>query len=152
MRSLDMRSISAGKRPLEPGGDDDMVCGWDVCDELNEYSSDAFVNDCKVDLTDEVTGVTLLRDDVAIARTDEMASYEKFKAFEEATDETCVSRTGHKPISCQWRDINKGDNDRVEVRSRLVAREIKQKGTDHNVAGTAPLALGRYVTSRGAAL
>ena len=27
-----------------------------------------------------------------------------------------------------WRDINKGDNERVEVRSRLVAREINRKG------------------------
>ena len=26
------------KRPLEPGGDDDMVCGLDVCDELDECS------------------------------------------------------------------------------------------------------------------
>ena len=26
------------------------------------------------------------------------------------------------------RDVNKGDNERVEVRSRLVGREIKQKG------------------------
>ena len=147
-----MRSTTAGKRPLEPCGDDDMVCGWDVCDEINEYSSDAFVNDCKVDYTDEVTRVTLLRDDVAIARMDEMASYEKFKAHEEATDESCVSRTGHKPISCQLRDINKGDNERVEVRSRLVARDIERDGTDHNFAGTAPLALVRYVISKRATL
>ena len=51
---MEMRSVSAGKRPLEPGGDDDMVCGLDVCDELNEYSSDAHVNDCEEDSTDEV--------------------------------------------------------------------------------------------------
>ena len=38
-----VRSMSAGKRPLEPGGHGDMVCGLDVCDELNEYSSDAYV-------------------------------------------------------------------------------------------------------------
>ena len=146
-----MRSKSAGKRPLEPGGDDDMVCGLDVCDELNERSSDAFVNDCKVEYTDEVTGVTLLRDDVAIARTDEMASYENFKAHEEVTDETCASRAGCKPISCQLRDTNKGDNECVEVRSRVVARDI-ENGTDHHFAGTPPLALVRYVISRGATL
>ena len=64
---VDVRSISAGKRPLEPGGDDDVVNGLDVCDELNEYSSDAYVNDCEQTCTDEVTGVTLLRDDVAQA-------------------------------------------------------------------------------------
>ena len=64
---------------------------------------------------------------MAKARTEEMAWYDKFKAYEEVTDETCVSRAGLKPISCRWRDINKGDSERVEVRSRLVAREIKQK-------------------------
>ena len=67
-----MRSIHAGKRPLEPAGDDDMVCGLDVCDELNECPSDVYVNDCEGDYTDEVTGVTLLRDDVGKARTEEM--------------------------------------------------------------------------------
>ena len=41
-----------------------MVCGVDVCDESNEYSSDAYVNECEGEYTDEVTGVTLLRDDV----------------------------------------------------------------------------------------
>ena len=85
-----MRSTSAG-RPLEPAGDADMVCGLDVCDELNEYCSDAYVDDGEGDCTDEVTGVTLLRDDVAKARAEEMAWYEHFKAFEELTDETCVS-------------------------------------------------------------
>ena len=51
---VDMRSMSAGKRPLEPGGDD-MVCGLDVCDDLNGNSSDAHVNNCEGDFIDEVT-------------------------------------------------------------------------------------------------
>ena len=42
------------------------------------------------------------------------------------------------------------DTERVEVRSRLVAREIKQKGTDSYFAGAPPLALVRYVISRAA--
>ena len=41
-----------------------MVCGVDVCDESNEYSSDAYVNECEGEYTDEEIGVTLLRDDV----------------------------------------------------------------------------------------
>ena len=44
---VDVRSTNAGKRPLEPGGDDDMVCGLDVCDELNEFSSDVHVKKCE---------------------------------------------------------------------------------------------------------
>ena len=71
-----------------------------MCEEVNGYSADAYVNECEGDYTDEVT------------------------------DKTCVSRTGRKAISCRWRHINKCDSDRVEVHSRLVAREIKQMGTD----------------------
>ena len=35
---VDMRVKHAGKRPLDPGGDKDMVCGLDVSDELDENS------------------------------------------------------------------------------------------------------------------
>ena len=99
---------------------------------------------------DEVTGVTLFRNDVAKAQMEEMKRCEKFQAFEEVTDETCVLRTGRKPISCRWRDINKSDSERVEVRSRLVAREINQKGNDSYFTGTPPVSLMRYVISRAA--
>ena len=153
---VDMRVIHAGKRPLDPGGDTDMVCGLDVCyelDELDENSfSDTYVQDRDGDYTDEVTGVTFLRDDVAKARMEEMKRYERIQACDEVPDETCVLRTGRKPISCRWRDINKGDSERMEVRNRLVAREIKQKGTDRYFAGTPPLALMRHVISKAATL
>ena len=33
---VDMRMIHAGRRPVDPGGDEHMVCGLDVCDELDE--------------------------------------------------------------------------------------------------------------------
>ena len=49
--------MHAGKRPLDPGGDKDMVCGLDVCDELDELDessfSDTYVNDRQGDYTDE---------------------------------------------------------------------------------------------------
>ena len=93
----DMQTVHAGKRPLGPGGDKDMVCGWDVCDELDELDensfSDTYVNDRDGEYTDDVTGVTLLRDDVAQARMEDMRWYEKFQALDEVSDETCVLRT-----------------------------------------------------------
>ena len=51
---------------------------------------------------------------MAKARAEEMAWYEKFEAYEEVTDETCVPRSGRKPISCRWRNIIKGGSERVE--------------------------------------
>ena len=63
---MDMRAIHAGKRLLDSGGDKDMVCGLDACDELDELDEDSFsdtyVNDREGDYTEEVTGVTLLRE------------------------------------------------------------------------------------------
>ena len=91
---------------------------------------------------------TLLREEVAKARAEEMAWY--VEACEEATDETCLPRTGRNAISCRWKDINKDDNEHVKVRSLLIAREIRQKGTDSYFAGTSPLALVRHVISRAA--
>ena len=89
---VNMRVIHASKRPLDSGGDQDMVCGLEVCDELDELDetsfSDMYVNGREGDHTDEVTGVTLLRHDVAQARMEEMRWYEKFKDFEEVTNET----------------------------------------------------------------
>ena len=59
---VEMRSTSSGKRSLEQGGsDDDMVCGLEVCDELDECN--AYRNDCEGDYTDKMTGATLLRED-----------------------------------------------------------------------------------------
>ena len=55
---------TSGKRPL-------VVCGLEVCDELNE--GNAYVDVCDGVFKDEMTGATLLRDDVGKARAEEMA-------------------------------------------------------------------------------
>ena len=40
---VDLRVIHAGKRPLDPGGDKDMVCGLDLCDEVDELDEKQFL-------------------------------------------------------------------------------------------------------------
>ena len=77
---VEVRTVHADKRLLEPGGDDDVVCSSDVCDELDECN--VYANDCEGDFENEVTGVTLLRDDVAKARMEQMAWCEKLEAYE----------------------------------------------------------------------
>ena len=58
------------KTTVGPDGDADMVCGLDVCDELEEtHFADTYVNDCDGDYIDETTGATLRRDDAAKVRT-----------------------------------------------------------------------------------
>ena len=110
---------------------------------------DTHVNDRKGDHTDKVTGVTRPRDDVVEAGAEEMAWYDKLKAFEEVMGRNVYVKNWTQTNLC-WCDINKGDNERFELRSRLVAREIKPKGTDTYFAGAPPSALVRYVFSRAA--
>ena len=37
-------------------------------------------------------------------------------------------RTGKPPITVRWMDVNKGDDVEPNIRSRLVARQIRQPG------------------------
>ena len=43
------------------------------------------------------------------------------------------------PITVRWLDINKGDEENKEYRSRLVAQEIKRDKRDDLFAATPPL-------------
>ena len=47
--------------------------------------------------------------------------------------------TGKAPIGCRWIDINKGDDEHPEYRSRLVAKEINRSPSDEMFAATPPL-------------
>ena len=55
--------------------------------------------------------------------------------------------TGKPPITVRWVDVNKGDNTNPNVRSRLVARQIRQAGEDAIFAPTPPLEALRSILS-----
>ena len=99
---------------------------------------------------DEMTGAALSSEAVHIARQAEFAYDKSFDAFVEVDDRECYEHTGRGPTSCRWKDINKGDDSHPEVRSRLIAREIKRKGTGRIFVGTPPSALLRFAVSRAA--
>ena len=67
-----------------------------MCDDLND--GNAHVDVCDGDIKYEMRAATLLRDDVAKGRAEDMAWYDKFDAYEEVTDKKCLSRTGCKAI------------------------------------------------------
>ena len=46
-----------------------------------------------------------------------------------AKDEECQRELGRRPLSVRWVDIDKGDSDRPDYRSRLVVQETKAQST-----------------------
>ena len=62
------------------------------------------------------------------AREEEMKEFSNHGVYAKVPLRECFERTGKKPIGVKWVDINKGDEEKPEYRSRLVAKEIK-KGT-----------------------
>ena len=77
------------------------------------------------DFHDEITGKMLPKSSVIAARLEEMRQVHEHKVYEKVPIEECWSKTGKNPIKTRWLDINKGDEDNPEYRSRLVAKEIK---------------------------
>ena len=57
------------------------------------------------------------------------------------------ANTGKKPIAVRWVDVNKGDDEDPNYRSRLVGREIKTDDRPDLFAATPPLESLRYVLS-----
>ena len=54
---------------------------------------------------------------------------------------------GRPPISVRWVETNKGDDQTPNIRSRLVAREIRTAGQDAIFAPTPPLESLRMILS-----
>ena len=50
-----------------------------------------------------------------------------------------MDATGKPPIKVRWVDVNKGSKEMPEIRSRLVAKEIKRSEKPELFAGTPPL-------------
>ena len=59
-------------------------------------------------------------------REDQQDAPEKVR--EVRTVKEAISAQGRSPITVRWVDVNKGDDESPNYRSRLVAREIRRKG------------------------
>ena len=67
---------------------------------------------------------------VKAARQKELQYFESKHVWQISTVAEALKATGRRPISVRWVDVNKGDDETPNVRSRLVAREIRAPGTD----------------------
>jgi hypothetical protein len=88
---------------------------------------------------DDVSGKTLCPKLVKKAREEEMKEFTKHGVYMKVPLEECYEVTGKDPIGTKWIDTNKGDESNPEIRSRLVAQEIKRDKRDDLFAATPPL-------------
>ena len=88
---------------------------------------------------DDARGFPLKQELVEKARMEEMREFAKHGVYTKVPEADCWNATGKGPIGVIWVDINKGDEDRPEYRSRLVAKELKQDMREDLFAATPPL-------------
>ena len=61
----------------------------------------------------------------------------------------CRRITGKPPVTVRWVDVNKGDDVNPNIRSRPVARQIRQAGEEAIFAPTPPLEALRSIIIHG---
>ena len=101
---------------------------------------------------DNVTGRPLEAWRVEEARMDEIKFFQKQGVYEKVLRTTCFARTGKSPIKVRWVDVNKGDEQNPDDRSRLVAMEFKTDSSADWFSGTPPLEALRFLCSDWATL
>jgi len=89
--------------------------------------------------TDDLTGQPLDPRLVKIARSLEMEYFRGKDVYTKRPRAEAIKRTGRPPIGVRWVDVNKGDDEDPNYRSRLVAKQFKRKGDDNIFAPTPPL-------------
>ena len=102
------------------------------------------------DFIDDLTGLPLPPDLCRAARQKEIAYFRAKGVWELRPVAEAKARMGRRPISVRWVETNKGDDDNPNIRSRLVAREIRAPGEDAIFAPTPPLESLRMIISMAA--
>ena len=74
---------------------------------------------------DDVNGGWLPTHLVVAARKEELEWIHSREVYEKADEEQCYAETSKPPISLRWVDTNKGTEEKPNVRSRLVVRELR---------------------------
>jgi hypothetical protein len=98
---------------------------------------------------DDLTGEELDATAVQAARQKEIGYIGDKKVWRKVRKQEAVSR-GWKIIKTRWIDVNKGDWENPEIRSRLVAKEFNTGEQDGLFAATPPLEALRLLISDAA--
>ena len=76
-----------------------------------------------------------------------MDYFQSKKVYDKVPRTEAFEKMGKPPITVKWVDVNKGDDEAPNYRSRLVAREIRKKWEDSIFAPTSPLEALRTILS-----
>ena len=93
---------------------------------------------------DDVSGSPFDPKAVQKARQEEIEYVHKMNLYTKVSKKEAHKETGKSPISVRWIDINKGDAEHPNYRSRLVAREINTSKRDDLFAATPPLEASKF--------
>ena len=96
---------------------------------------------------DDLTGQILDSKLAKEARQKELDFFESKGVWVKKAMDEARRVTGKPPITVRWVDVNKGDNVTPNIRSRLVARQIRQAGEEAIFAPTPPLEALRTIIS-----
>ena len=99
---------------------------------------------------DDLTGQPLDPALCRAARAKEMQFVKDKGLWVKRTIKECWDRTNGPPVTVRWVETNKGDDVCPNIRSRLVARQIRPAGQDAVFAPTPPLEALRTVLSLAA--
>ena len=99
---------------------------------------------------DDLTGQLLDPALVRAARQKELDFFEAKQVWTKRSVDEARRKTGKPPITVRWVDVNKGDDTNPNIRSRLVARQIRQPGEEAIFAPTPPLESLRTIISLAA--
>ena len=93
----------------------------------------------KVPFYDDLTKQQLPTPLVKAARRKELDYFEAKNVWKRVSLAESHRITGRAAITVRWVDVNKGDDDCPDIRSRLVARQIRGANEDPMFAPTPPL-------------
>ena len=96
---------------------------------------------------DDISGEALPAEGVKAARAEEVDFMEDWKCWIRVAWEEVIRRSGKKPIQTRWVDVNKGDSQSPDIRSRLVAKDFAARRDDSFFAATPPLEALRLLLS-----
>ena len=98
---------------------------------------------------DDASGEELPEREVIAARMEELEFMQNWDGgvWVEVPTQECIDKTGRRPIGGRWVDHNKGDNLKMNVRSRWVAQEVARDRSNEFFAATPPLEALRMLLS-----